>query len=72
MKPQTLKSIRKRLQMTQIDMANLVQVSAKTWQSWENGTNPMHIAFAKLLEQQVKEKLQLPCIKKVDRNIKKY
>jgi len=70
MKPQTLKSIRKRLQMTQIDMANLVQVSAKTWQSWENGTNPMHIAFAKLLEQQVKEKLQLPCIKKVDRIVR--
>lgn len=70
MKPQTIKSIRKRLQMTQIDMANLVKVSAKTWQSWENGTNPMHIAFAKLLEQQVKEKLQLPCIKKVDRIVR--
>lgn len=62
MKPQTLKALRNRLQMTQKQMADLVNVCSKTWQAWENGTNPMHIAFAKLLEQKVKNELRLPDI----------
>ncbi|TCM68664.1 DNA (cytosine-5)-methyltransferase 1 [Acinetobacter calcoaceticus] len=60
MKPQTLKVLRNRLQMTQKQMADLLNVCSKTWQAWENGTNPMHIAFAKLLEQKVKNELLLP------------
>lgn len=51
MKPKTLKALRNRLQMTQKQMADLLNVCSKTWQAWENGTNPMHMAFAKLLEQ---------------------
>ena len=54
MKPKTLKALRNRLQMTQKQMADLLNVCSKTWQAWENGTNPMHMAFAKLLEQKVK------------------
>lgn len=63
MKPYILKVIRHRLQMTQQQMAGLVGVCAKTWQSWENGTNHMHIAFAKLLEYRVKTEIVLPDIK---------
>lgn len=67
MKPQTLKALRNRLQMTQKQMADLLNVCSKTWQAWENGTNPMHIAFAKLLEQKVKNELPLPDAKTKDK-----
>lgn len=69
MKPQTLKALRNRLQMTQKQMADLVDVCSKTWQAWENGTNSMHIAFAKLLEQKVKNELVLPDVKISDKKL---
>lgn len=70
MKPKTLKALRNRLQMTQKQMADLLDVCSKTWQAWENGTNPMHIAFAKLLEQKVKNELSLPEVKTTDKLLK--
>ena len=70
MKPKTLKALRNRLQMTQKQMADLLNVCSKTWQAWENGTNPMHIAFAKLLEQKVKNELSLPNAKITDKLLK--
>ncbi|USA46654.1 DNA (cytosine-5-)-methyltransferase [Acinetobacter sp. C26M] len=70
MKPKTLKALRNRLQMTQKQMADLLNVCSKTWQAWENGTNPMHIAFAKLLEQKVKNELSLPNAKTTDKLLK--
>ena len=36
MKPKTLKALRNRLQMTQKQMADLLNVCSKTWQAWEN------------------------------------
>ena len=70
MKPKTLKALRNRLQMTQKQMADLLNVCSKTWQAWENGTNPMHMAFAKLLEQKVKNELSLPNAKITDKLLK--
>ena len=70
MKPKTLKALRNRLQMTQKQMADLLNVCSKTWQAWENGTNPMHIAFARLLEQKVKNELSFPDVKITDKLLK--
>ena len=70
MKPKTLKALRNRLQMTQKQMADLLNDCSKTWQACENGTNPMHIAFARLLEQKVKNELSFPDVKITDKLLK--
>lgn len=59
MTPETLKFIRKKLNLTQKQIAEIVEVSDKTWQQWETGKSPMHIAFFNLLKERVKDRIDL-------------
>ena len=57
MTPETLKLIRKKLNLTQKQAAEIIEVSDKTWQQWESGKSPMHIAFFNLLKERVSHKI---------------
>lgn len=59
MTPETLKFIRKKLNLTQKQISEIVEVSDKTWQQWETGKSPMHIAFFNLLKDRVKDRIDL-------------
>ena len=59
MTPETLKFIRKKLNLTQKQISEIVEVSDKTWQQWETGKSPMHIAFFNLLRDRVKDRIDL-------------
>jgi DNA-binding transcriptional regulator YiaG len=39
-----IRALRDALSMTQEEAAKFVHVSTRTWQAWELGQNPMHIA----------------------------
>jgi DNA (cytosine-5)-methyltransferase 1 len=55
--PESLKIIRKKLNLTQKQIAEIIEVSDKTWQQWESGKSPMHIAFFNLLKERVSHKI---------------
>ena len=57
MNPESLKIIRKKLNLTQKQIAEIIEVSDKTWQQWESGKSPMHIAFFNLLKERVSHKI---------------
>ena len=57
MNPESLKIIRKKLILTQKQIAEIIEVSDKTWQQWESGKSPMHIAFFNLLKERVSHKI---------------
>lgn len=50
MKPEILKLIRKKLNLTQKQAAEIIEVSDKTWQQWESGKAEMHVAYFSLLQ----------------------
>ena len=59
MTPENLKVIRKKLKLTQKQIAEIIEVSDKTWQQWETGKGSMHVAFFNLLKDRVKDRLNL-------------
>lgn len=59
MTPENLKIIRKKLKLTQKQIAEIVEVSDKTWQQWETGKGSMHVAFFNLLKERVKDRINL-------------
>lgn len=75
MTPENLKFIRKKLNLTQKQISEIVEVSDKTWQQWETGKSPMHIAFFNLLKDRVKDRIDLNILidqKKTDKPHKIY
>ena len=72
MTPESLKIIRKKLNLTQKQIAEIIEVSDKTWQQWETGKSPMHIAFFNLLKERVSDKIDFENLeynKAVEKNI---
>lgn len=69
MTPDHLKAIRKKLNLTQKQIAEIIEVSDKTWQHWETGKSSMHIAFFNLLKERVKDRIDLNSL--VDQKIVK-
>lgn len=59
MTPEHLKLIRKKLNLTQKQIAEIVEVSPKTWQQWEIGKASMHIAFSNLLKDRIKDQIDV-------------
>lgn len=59
MTPENLKIIRKKLKLTQKQIAEIIEVSDKTWQQWETGKGSMHVAFFNLLKERVKDRINL-------------
>lgn len=59
MTPENLKLIRKKLKLTQKQIAEIIEVSDKTWQQWETGKGSMHVAFFNLLKERVKDRINL-------------
>ena len=57
MTPENLKTIRKKLNLTQKQIAEIIEVSDKTWQQWETGKGSMHVAFFNLLKDRVKDRI---------------
>lgn len=57
MTPENLKHIRKKLNLTQKQIAEIVEVSDKTWQQWETGKASMHVAFFNLLKDRIKDRI---------------
>lgn len=59
MTPENLKLIRKKLKLTQKQIAEIIEVSDKTWQQWETGKGSMHVAFFNLLKERLKDRINL-------------
>lgn len=59
MSPENLKTIRKKLNLTQKQIAEIIEVSDKTWQQWETGKGSMHVAFFNLLKERVKDRINI-------------
>jgi len=57
MTPETLKLIRKKLNLTQKQAAEIIEVSDKTWQQWESGKTDMHAAYSSFLQIKLKDKI---------------
>lgn len=57
MTPENLKHIRKKLNLTQKQIAEIVEVSDKTWQQWETGKASIHVAFFNLLKDRIKDRI---------------
>ena len=57
MKPQILKLIRSKLDLTQKQASEIIEVSDKTWQQWESGKTEMHPAYYSFLQEKLKDKI---------------
>lgn len=55
MNSKKLKAVRTALGLTQKEIANLIEVSDKTWHQWETGNISMHPAYLSLLKEKVME-----------------
>lgn len=57
MKPEILKLIRSKLDLTQKQASEIIEVSDKTWQQWESGKTEMHPAYYSFLQEKLKDKI---------------
>lgn len=57
MKPKILKLIRSKLDLTQKQASEIIEVSDKTWQQWESGKTEMHPAYYSFLQEKLKDKI---------------
>lgn len=57
MKPEILKLIRNKLDLTQKQASEIIEVSDKTWQQWESGKTEMHPAYYSFLQEKLKDKI---------------
>lgn len=57
MKPEILKLIRSKLDLTQKQVSEIIEVSDKTWQQWESGKTEMHPAYYSFLQERLKDKI---------------